>query len=152
MEKLQQHITEIEQKIQFHENENSSISKATVGWHLDHSLKVINGILVQLKNSNPSDYRWKFNSKRALVYTLGHIPRGKGKAPKSVQSFEKITLSDLEKQLNHARNEINILKTLDKKSNFEHPFFGTLNLKQTIYFLNLHTKHHLKIINDILKK
>jgi len=43
------------------------------------------------------------------------------------------------------------LKTLPKDRYFEHPFFGKLKLKQTINFLEIHTMHHLDIIEDIKK-
>ena len=41
------------------------------------------------------------------------------------------------------------LETLNANSYFKHPYFGDLNLKKTLWFLNLHTNHHLKIIKDI---
>jgi hypothetical protein len=33
---------------------------------------------------------------------------------------------------------------------FEHPYFGKLKLKETIRFLEIHTTHHLSIIEDIV--
>ncbi|WNM18957.1 DUF1569 domain-containing protein [Flavobacterium capsici] len=152
MKELNQYLTILETRISFYEKENLSISKSNVGWHIDHSLKVLIGIINILKNSNPEEYKWKFNKSRLFVYTLGFIPRGKGKAPKSVQSFEAIDLNDLNSQLETTKKIISELNSLDKNANFNHPYFGVLNLKQSIYFLKLHTKHHLKIIDDILKK
>ena len=48
-----------------------------------------------------------------------------------------------------AKNSLVDLETLNANSYFTHPYFGDLNLKKTIWFLNLHTNHHLKIIKDI---
>jgi len=151
MEKLQNFITDLETNIPYFKKDNLSISKSNVGWHIDHSLKVLLGVINALKNSNPQEYQWKFNKTRFIIYTIGFIPRGKGKAPKSVRTFEPITLNDLNAQLEALKTTILELKSLDKKANFKHPYFGILNLKQTIYFLELHTKHHLKIIDDIVK-
>jgi len=39
-----------------------------------------------------------------------------------------------------------------KPGNFViHPMFGHLNLKATKKMLKLHTRHHIDIINDIIK-
>jgi hypothetical protein len=152
MEKLQSHLRFFENNVAHHNTLNPSVSKASIGWHIDHSLKVINGVIEALRQSNPDDYVWKFNKTRFIIYTLGRIPRGKVKAPKQVQSLEKITLEDLNVQLETAKKLMITTHNLPAKSNFKHPFFGVLDLKQTHHFLHLHTKHHLKIIEDILKK
>ena len=104
-----------------------------------------------LKNSNPDDYKYNFNLKRSIVYFRKKIPRGVGKAPKSVRTFDEITFGDLQTQFEVAKKTIKDLENLDPKSNFRHPVFGRLNLKQTRFFLIIHTKHHLKIIEDILE-
>ena len=43
------------------------------------------------------------------------------------------------------------LENISKDHYFEHPFFGKIKRKETIRFLEIHTNHHLKIIDDILK-
>ncbi|MGV9003636.1 DUF1569 domain-containing protein [Flavobacterium sp.] len=152
MTKLELLAQSLEIKIPFYETVNAKVSSASVGWHIDHSLKVLNGVLVALKESHPEEYHWKFNKTRMIIYTFGFFPRGKVKAPKSVQCYETVTLDNLKTQFEILKSELLTVKSLDKNANFNHPIFGQLNLQQTIYFLQLHTKHHLKIINDILKK
>ena len=151
MKKLSLLVSTLESNIPFHETINNNVSKASVGWHLDHSFKVLNAVLLSLIDSKTEEYQWKFNKTRFIVYALGFFPRGKVKAPKSVQSYEAIILNDLKIQLETFKSRISEINALDKNANFNHPIFGVLNLKQTIYFLQLHTKHHLKIIDDILK-
>ena len=141
---------EFENYFQHFEKQNYLVSKSPVGWQIDHSLKVINNIVLALKNSNPDDYKYNFNLKRSVIFFRKKIPRGVGKAPKSVRTFEKITLEDLQTQFENAKVIIKDLKELNPKSNFKHPYFGRLNLKHTQFFLILHTKHHLAIIKDIL--
>ncbi len=149
---LNQLISNLETKIEHLETSNLEISKSTVGWQIDHALRVINGVVSQLKKSSPDDYKWKFNFPRILVFTINKIPRGKANAPKSVQSFDGIKKIDLVNQIEIAKKLVLELNDLTKKNNFNHPYFGILNLEQTIKFLNIHTNHHLKIINDILLK
>ncbi len=144
-------INQLESKIDDFETVNLNISKSTIGWQIDHSLRVINGVISMLKKSNPEDYKWKFNFPRTIVFFVNRIPRGKAKAPKTVQSKGNIDKNDLINQIETAKILILDLDKLHKKSNFKHPYFDVLNLKQTIKFLNIHTNHHLKIINDILK-
>jgi hypothetical protein len=152
MEKLAALISEIESKIEFRNSKNNIVSKSDIAWHLDHVLKVINGISAVLKKSNPTDYKSTFNFKRSLILFLGKIPRGKAKAPETVISIGEISLEDLKLQVDNAKNSISEFKNYNPKNNFQHPLFGQLNSKETLRFLEIHTKHHLKIVDDILKK
>ena len=57
----------------------------------------------------------------------------------------------LQESLKNTYQAITYLKDCEANQYFMHPFFGQLNKKQTIKFLEIHTEHHLKIIRDILK-
>ncbi len=152
MKSLDKILKALESKIAHQNTFNEKVSKSNVAWHIDHSLKVILAVTEALKKSNPSEYQWKFNLKRQFVYITGYIPRGVGRAPKAVQSFDEITQESIEQQVKKAAIALENLQQLDKNSHFPHPYFGSLNLKPTLRFLALHTYHHLKIIDDILKK
>ena len=140
----------IEQKVSNNDIINHKISSKGVHWHIDHSLKVINRVVNSFKKANPENYKWKFNFIRTFILVKGSIPRGKGKAPKSVVNESIIVLTDIENQLKEAKKLILELDSLPKNSNFNHPYFGVLNLRMTKLFLKIHTNHHLKIISDIL--
>ena len=131
---------------------NAAISKGSVGWHLQHSFMVVSKIIYALKQSNPTDYKSKFSFIKTIVFTLNKIPRGRGKAPKVVLPNDIITIDDLKKDKQTAIETINTLDTINANNYFLHPYFGNLKRKDTIKFLNIHTQHHLNIINDILTK
>jgi hypothetical protein len=133
------------------EKENLEISKGNVGWHLDHSLKVINSVYQNIKESNPNDYQAKFNFLRFLTFTIGSFPRGKATSPKSVLPPEIIVKEDIENQLHLAIKNVETIISFDENQFFTHPLFKQLNKKQTIKFLGLHTNHHLKIVKEILR-
>jgi len=149
MTELQQLIKKLENQISNHDKLNIAVSKSSIGWHIDHSLMVINGIVIQLKSSNLEQYKWRFNLSRFYIQTINKIPRGKGKAPKIVQPTELSSIEMLTAKIEIAKNSIAELENLHPNCYFKHPYFGNLNLKKTIWFLKLHTKHHLKIIEDI---
>ncbi|MEY2630910.1 MAG: hypothetical protein RLZZ469_1807 [Bacteroidota bacterium] len=152
MKELNDLIRQIENNLPQWEKQNTTISHATVGWQLDHSLLVINGIIAQLAKSNPKDYQWRPNWKRVYIKLRNNIPRGKAKAPKQVLPVDAIAIEDLQNKLALAKSNIALLEKLQKNSFFTHPYFGDLNLKAAIWFLKLHTQHHLKIVNDIINK
>lgn len=148
---LNQTLSRLEDQIPNKELKNGSISNANVGWQLDHALKVFNAVSEWTENSNPDDYKYKFSFWRSILFPLGHFPRGKVKAPKHVMPPELIKTEDLESQLQTARLHIQKLNTLPNKAYFKHFIFGMLTKKQTLRFLQMHTNHHLKIVDDILK-
>ena len=152
IEILKQLLSRIENNIANKDFKNEQVSTSTIGWQLDHSLKVITRVSEATIHSNPDTYKYEFKPIRTVLLTLGAFPRGKAKAPKIVLPPEDITTEDLQHQLKNAHESLKILVSLPKTSHFKHPLFGMLTKKQTIRFLEIHTKHHLKIIRDILKK
>jgi Protein of unknown function (DUF1569) len=129
---------------------NPSISASSVGWHIDHSLMVINQIIGAVEASNPAEYKWSFNLKRLVIFTTGKIPRGKAKAPKAVipeNAFDEIAVKA---KMEKALYKLGKLNELSSNHFFIHPFFGHLNVKATKRMLALHTDHHLAIIKDIV--
>ncbi|NRB82376.1 MAG: DUF1569 domain-containing protein [Winogradskyella sp.] len=148
--KLSQYLNRFEAVIPQFETKNLKASKSSVGWQIDHSLKVINGIIHQLKASSNN-----IKPKRTLLGNFclitRYIPRGKGKAPKVVLPPDTIKLNNLKEQLEVARIAIVDYSEINTKATFKHPYFGILNKTSTFKFLEVHTKHHLKIIEDILK-
>lgn len=149
--KINQYINTLEAHIANHETNNPKVSKATIGWQIDHSLKVINNVSKALQSSDPNDYEKNFSFLGKVFFTLGIFPRGKAKAPKHVKPPEIILKEDLITQIEEAKINVKTIKGLNDNAFFKHPLFGHVNKKRVNRFLEIHTNHHLKIINDILK-
>lgn len=149
---LNQLLSQIEKNVPNKTLKNEAVSKSTIGWQLDHSLKVFNAVSESTEQSNPKDYKRKFNKWRTILFPLCYIPRGKARAPKRVLPPETISVEDINAQLKIAKAHTKTLAGLPKNAYFEHHIFGKLNKRQTLRFLEMHTYHHLKIINAILSK
>lgn len=151
MHKLLKQIKELESKIPNQEDYNAEISKSNVGWHIEHILLTNKMILEAVEKSNPADYTWSFKLPRIVVFTMNKIPRGRAKAPKVVvpKTYDEQTLLE---HLKIVTLKIQGLENMSSDKYFDHPYFGNLRLNKTIKFLEIHTKHHLEIINDIIKK
>lgn len=152
IKKLQLQLADIEKNIPYYQTSNTKVSKASIGWQLDHSLKVINGVMQSLIHSNPEDFKSEINLARVLLFGFNYIPRGRGKAPKVVMPPKTILKEDLVAQLERAMNYIKKIDDVNKNQYFKHLIFGMLSKKQTLQFLVLHTHHHLKIVRDILRQ
>lgn len=149
MKKITDLLDEMEKRLPSQVTSKAEVSRSNVGWHIEHSLITINLIVGALQKSKSEDYKWRPNYKWMIIKTIGMIPRGRGRAPKVVQPIN-FNSESLKKHLETTRIKVQELKTCHTNSFFFHPYFGNLNLKPTIKFLEIHTKHHLKIINDIL--
>ena len=144
-------LLQLENHISNFEKTNPKVSNSTVGWQIDHCLLVINGIIGQIEISDPLKYQPKWTFPKFMVFTTGKIPRGKAKAPQIVVPNSAIDLHSLQEHINKSRNSIKELESLSNNHYFDHPYFGKLKKKETIRFLEIHTNHHLKIIEDIIK-
>ena len=144
-------IKELESYIAVKDKRNNSVSTSDIAWQIDHSLKVFNLVSETLVNSDLELYSTKFNKWRLLLFTIGYFPRGKVKAPKFARPPEVILTEDLVSQFQLVYQNIDNIKSANNNVHFKHFIFGVLNKNRTIRFLLIHTKHHLKIIRDILK-
>ena len=151
MSSLASCLRELESKISRQEVISPAVSIASVGWHIEHSLLTLNLIIERLKTSDAKSYKWTFNFTRILVFTTNKIPRGRAKSPDVVVPKSKFDVDTLTVHIGVAKARILELDTFQTDNFFEHPYFGKLNLRPTIKFLEIHTQHHLAIINDILK-
>ena len=148
---LNNEITALEGMITNSDIKATDVSTNGIDWHLDHSLKVIIVVTKALTKSDPSKYQRKYNLLRSVIFMSGKIPRGKGKAPRSVLPPDNILKEDLYLQFDSAVEALNQIEKLDPSSNFKHPYFGQLDLKMSLRFLSIHTNHHLKIMKEILQ-
>lgn len=151
MKKLASQIKQLEYFIPHFNQSNNTVSASTVGWQLEHSLLTINRVAEQMIQSDPKSYKWTFNPGRMIILLTQKIPRGRAQAPKIVQPENIIDESSLQTNLALARQNMSIIESLPRNHYFEHPYFGKLNVKPAIQFLEIHTQHHLEIIQDIVK-
>jgi hypothetical protein len=147
--KLMSQLEELEANLVELETENPSISSASVGWHLEHSMLVLNAVIESMKKSDPAAFKQSFNLKKLIIFSRRKFPRGKGKAPKAVTPTVQPNAVDVQHHLEKTKLAVAELSTLDKAVFFKHPLFGHLRLRDAIRFLEIHTEHHLRIVRDI---
>ena len=151
MKSLPALINELETKLPFIEQKKEAVSQVTIGWHLEHSLLALIKMITAVEQSNAADYKWKFNVSRSVVLALGKFPRGRGKVPDSVKPGVEISIANITGLIAKAKQKVELFETLSKDKFFEHPYFGDLKGKQARRIIAIHTHHHIKIINDIIR-
>ncbi len=129
---------------------NDQISKADIGWHIEHILLTINGVISSLAQSNPANFSSQFSLLKNIVLLTNRIPRGKGRVPKVVKPQVAYTEDSLEQHIMATKEKISQLELISEDHFFEHPYFGNMKKRPTVHFLEIHTKHHINIIREIV--
>ncbi len=148
---LQKELNRLAAHLDQEDKRAASVSKAGIYWHVDHCLRILQAVPPAMHKSIKENYRPKRSFTKTLIMTTGYIPRGKARSPKHVTP-EKNALDRkaITARLKDTIKQTNKLVDLAESSFMEHPFFGSLQKKQAIKFMKIHTRHHLKIIRDIL--
>lgn len=149
IKKLTAQLTEIETHLPANAMINTQVSQVSAGWHLSHSMLTLIKIIETIAASDPAGYKRIFSFSKLFVFTTNNIPRGKGRAPKTVLPTE-INEAALQHQLQELGKLVAKLDTLDPNQYFPHPYFGDLKLQQATKFMEIHTRHHLKIVREIV--
>ncbi len=129
---------------------NEKVSKWSVGMQIEHCLVGTRGICSALVNSKPYTGKIKKGLLRRIIFLAGIIPRGRGKAPDAAIPNEQTTESGLRELLAEAGMSAPKAAESDCDCWWKHPLFGAMKRDEALKFVEIHNKHHLKIISDIL--
>ena len=149
MRNIEQYLDEIYTYVEHEHQLNTAVSSVNVGWHIEHTSLVIIKIIETVIKSDPKKYKWKFSLIRLIIFLKNKFPRGKAKAPEIVKP-KQIEKTDFQQLLIQTKQALQQLKQADPNQYFLHPVFGDLNKKNTFIMLDIHTRHHLDIVKDII--
>ena len=68
MQELKELIHQLENHIAVENKLNAKVSKVAVGWHIDHSLRLITAVINGLKKSNPDEFKKTFSLKKKILF------------------------------------------------------------------------------------
>ncbi|TDI84345.1 MAG: DUF1569 domain-containing protein [Caldithrix sp.] len=129
---------------------NEKVSKWTVGMQIEHCLLGTRGICSALVKSKPNAGKIKKGFLRRIIFLTGTIPRGRGKSPDAALPNEQTTESELRELLAEASLSAQKAAESDCDCWWKHFAFGVMKRDEALRFVEIHNKHHLKIISDIL--
>lgn len=130
------------------------VSQWTPSEHLDHSVKVMSSIVRRLLHADAERGR-PLSVIGRLVLLFGWIPRGRGKSPERLRGA-RVTREELAAALDALASQLARLDASHlahaRGPVVPHPSFGGLTPSQAVRFAAIHTKHHLKIVADLLRR
>jgi hypothetical protein len=133
----------------------STISAWTPAEHLDHVLKVGTAMINRLLKPDLAPLPRGISPLGRVILTIGRIPRGVGKAPERMHGA-RVTADALRAALDRLDSLLPTLEPahLDAKRGaiVPHPRFGGLTPAQTLRFTAIHNDHHLRIIEDMVRR
>lgn len=153
LESVGAQLGEIRRRIEGPLGTSPAVSGWSVAQHLDHSLKVGAGMLRRIVKPS-TEAMPALDWRGHAVLLLGRIPRGKGKSPAAVEGVEvpaEALLAAHDACTAVYREVADRPVLLEARSRvMRHPYFGGLTAAQTLRFVEIHTDHHLRIVDDIL--
>ncbi|HYI08940.1 MAG TPA: DinB family protein [Thermoanaerobaculia bacterium] len=159
MATLRAQLPELRAIAQLPEEHLFAVKQQVSGWcpaeHLDHTVKVAQSIVYRLADATaePSPRGISFAGRAVLL--LGWIPRGVGKAPERLRAV-RCSVTDLEARIGRYETALAAVTvpagTAARLPIVPHPRFGGLTPAEAMRFAAVHTRHHLRIVADVLKR
>jgi len=129
---------------------NKEISDWSIGMQIEHCLIATSRICDSVTESEPSVGKVKKSITRRLIFLTGTIPRGRGKAPERSYPSTETNEFKLLEMLSAAHSAVEKAAEVNQNCWWEHMYFGVMKRDDALRFIEIHNKHHLKIIADIL--
>lgn len=130
----------------------TDVSQWSVGMHVHHACRASTGIAKALERSEPPVPPLEENERRDELLSTGRIPRGAAEAPEIALPQEGIAGDDLAEQIARCEEALARALALPTDRWFRHFALGVLDRDSSLRFIEVHHRHHLGIIRDILKK
>jgi hypothetical protein len=133
---------------------NERVSAWCLAEQIDHVTKVTASVVEVLADANAPPLSRGLNFVGRLLLLSGWIPRGVGKSPRRLTGTP-VPTPDLDAALARLVAAFDALPFERLRASrvpiVRHPKFGGLTPPQALRFLVVHTKHHLKIVDEILR-
>jgi DinB superfamily len=143
-------LDEIEQYFPHLDQRNPEVSGWCVREQLHHALLSADGIARLVVESTAGARRPSLSPIKWIVLTTGKIPRGRAQAPKRVWPSAGVSREELEQLLAHARESVAAAEAADPAAWYDHFVFGVMRRNEAMKLIQIHTRHHLAIVKDIL--
>lgn len=127
-----------------------AISSWSVGMHVHHCALSVIGICRTLAASTPPPPRERSSLLASMVLRVGRMPRGRARAPEVVVPAENIPREELVALLDECERQLASVQAMNRDAWFRHFFFGVLKRDRAVKFIDMHNRHHLRIISDIV--
>jgi hypothetical protein len=122
--------------------------------HLDHIVKVSESIVSRLLQMD-APATGGVSPLGRIILAVGRIPRGRGNAPERLRGA-RISAAELHASVVKLEGKIDLLSDVHLAETrgpiVPHPRFGGLRPGQALRFAAVHNDHHLRIIEDILRR
>ena len=132
------------------EQRNQMVSDWSVGDQIEHICMAAGGFAVALIAGRGPSFPGVHRDQRHQVLVEGVIPRGVIKAPAAGQPQTGRTPEELTTMLNKTWSRIEKAASVPDDRTADHPLLGTLTRDEVLRFTEVHTAHHLAIIDEIL--
>jgi hypothetical protein len=133
-----------------HADVSAPLSQWSVGMHVHHCclamISIGKGLAKSALPSPPS----KPSPRKLIALKFGFIPRGRAKNPSRTDP-QVLPADQLFGLIDEAERQLAASATVDPGQWISHPIFGTLRRDAALRFVEVHNRHHLKIVRDILK-
>ena len=130
--------------------------QAVSGWcpaeHLDHCAKVARLMLEVVNSAGALPAGNGISTLGRVILIFGWIPRGRGKAPKRVFGSRvdgAALLASLQEVEELVERVDAAAVSRSRVPVVPHPKFGGLTGDEALRFIDIHNRHHLRIITDI---
>ncbi len=142
-------LRELQAQIPHHALLAPRVSASAIGWHIEHVALTVDVFLKGLGRTDQGPYHPRPDPRKLLALWIGWIPRGAVQSPASVRPSAPPDEQALLEHVERTESALGHLPSIPAEAWVKHPVLGPLRRDAVARFIDVHTRHHLKIVRDI---